>query len=86
MKDPVRDTDLRRFWFVLSDGRGIGVTAASELEARGLVEPVRTHFFTEASVVQIVPDIEVASLDQDHVIPNMGPVAVRGVWYPRLNV
>ena len=77
---------LRRVWFVLSDGRGIGVTAASELEARGLAEPVRTAYFAETSIVDAIWDVDLSTLDQNHVVPNLGPVVLRGVWYPRLNI
>ena len=77
---------LRRFWFRLSQGGGIGVTAGSEVEARELAEDARLRFYPAASIVGVVPDVQVSALDQDHVLPNAGPVVVRGVWYPRLNV
>ena len=77
---------LRRFWFQLSQGGGIGVTAGSEVEALELAEGARVRFYPAASIVEVVLDVEVSALDQDHVLPNAGPVVVRGVWYPRLNV
>jgi hypothetical protein len=33
-----------------------------------------------------VPDVDIRTLDAKHVLPNAGPVVVRGVWYPRLNL
>jgi hypothetical protein len=33
-----------------------------------------------------VADIDLRTLDPEHVLPNIGPVVVRGVWYPRLNL
>jgi hypothetical protein len=33
-----------------------------------------------------VVDVDVASLDAKHVLPNIGPVVVRGVWFPALNL
>ncbi len=86
MDGPFPRPRLRRVWFVLSDGRGIGVTAASELEARGLAEPVRTAYFSETRIVDAIWDVDLATLDQNHVVLNMGPAVVRGVWYPRLNI
>jgi hypothetical protein len=77
---------LRRFWFELSEGRGIGVTAASEHEARALAEPVRTRFWPDATITRVITDIDISTLDDDHVVSNMGPVVIRGVWYPRLNI
>ena len=86
MTGPVCHRSLRRFWFALSRGPGIGVTAASEAEARALAEPVRTRFWPDAAIVGVTADIDVSTLDDDHVVRNAGPSAVRGVWYPRLNV
>jgi len=86
MTDPACHRGLRRFWFPLSTGLGIGVTAASAIEARELAENARSRYFPAARFVGLVPDIDFAALDQEHVVPNAGPVVVRGVWYPRLNV
>ena len=77
---------LRRFWFPLSRGFGIGVTAATEDEARLMAEDTRSRHFSDAVFTGLVPDVEFAALAQNHVVPNAGPVVVRGVWYPRLNL
>jgi hypothetical protein len=77
---------LRRFWFPMSRGFGIGVTAATETEAREMAEQTRKHYFVDAAFTGFVPDVELSSLDQRHVVPNAGPVVVRGVWYPCLNL
>ena len=77
---------LRRFWFPLSSGFGIGVTAATEDEARLMAEDTRARYFSDAAFTGLVPDVEFAALDQNHVVPNSGPVVVRGVWFPRLNL
>ena len=76
---------LRRFWFPLSRGFGIGVTAATENEAREMAEQTRERYFADAAFTGFVPDVEISSLDQRHVVPNAGPVVVHGVWYPCLN-
>jgi len=76
---------LRRFWFPLSTGIGIGVTAATEAEARTLAEDARERCFPGAQFTGFVPDIDFSALDQNHVVPNASPVVVRGVWYPKLN-
>lgn len=85
MPDPVCHRSLRRFWFELSRGLGIGVTAGSEAEAAQLAETTRAAYFPDAAVLCVIADVDVSTLDAKHVIPNAGPVVVRGVWFPRLN-
>ena len=77
---------LRRFWFPLPRDFGIGVTAASEAEARALAEEARVRYFPDQALGAVVPDIDLATLDAKHMLNNAGPVVVRGVWYPRLNI
>lgn len=86
MTDPSCHRNLRRFWFPLSTGLGIGVTASSETEARELAEDARARHFGNASFTGLIADVDVATLDQKHVMNNAGPVVVRGVWFPRLNL
>ena len=76
-------TGLRRFWFPLPVGFGVGVTAPSEAEARELAEAVRARYFPDATLGEVVADVDIRTLEQAHVVPNMGLVVDRGVWYPR---
>jgi hypothetical protein len=76
---------LRRFWFPLSRGFGIGVTAASPAEARELAEDVRERYFAEADITGEIADVDVSALDANHVLPNLGFVVAYGVWFPALN-
>jgi hypothetical protein len=73
------------FWFKTSAGLGYGVTASSQDEAMQLL-----HVFgyprSGEEITEIVPGIDFATLDQNHVVPNAGPVTVRGVWFPIHNV
>ena len=32
--------------------------------------------------ISVMEGLTVAALDQSHVVANMGPIAVRGMWYP----
>jgi hypothetical protein len=82
------DGNLHRYWIRLDsgDGRGreakFGVTAYSETDA---LEIVRYLAFPAAGlpeIVEVVVDVDVRSLDQGHVIPNMHPPNWRGIWYP----
>ncbi len=76
---------LRRFWFPATNHFGVGVTALSEAEARDQAREVAVRFGWQLSG-QVVADVDVRDLDQRHVIPNMGPPNVRGIWYPNLNM
>ena len=86
MDGPVCHRGLRRFWFALSCGLGIGVTAGSEAEASALAEDARARHYPKDSLGPVVADVDVSTLDAGHVLPNMGPSVFRGVWYPRLNL
>ncbi len=82
---------LHRYWFefdiTLADlppaGTllGCGVTAESKEDAIGLMELV----FRRGSLPGIkncVDDVQLASLDQNHVTPNMGDPDKAGIWFP----
>ena len=86
MIGPERQTMLRRFWYPLPRSFGIGVTAASEAEARTLAESTMEELGIPGTLGAVVADVDVSSLDAGHVLPNVGPSAVRGVWYPMRNV
>jgi hypothetical protein len=81
-----RHAGLRRFWFPLSPGLGIGVTEFSEEEAYRQAERIRREAFPNSSMAPPIRDVDVSTLDDKHVLPNAGPSAVRGVWYPFLNM
>jgi hypothetical protein len=82
---PPSHQDLRRFWFPLSMGLGIGVTAGSPDEARALAEDVRAHYYPNSEITGEIADVDVSLLDPMHVVPNLGFVVAYGVWFPALN-
>jgi hypothetical protein len=87
VSDPVCHRQLRRFWFPADQGFGIGVTATSESEAHALAQEAASRYLpVGARLLGVVPDVDVSTLDAGHVLPNIGPPVVRGVWYPRLNL
>ena len=55
-------------------------------DARNLIADTVGRTALDGRLVQIIVDVDVRSLDQGHVIPNMGPPNLRGVWYPMLNL
>ena len=85
MARPASHRDLRRFWFPLSEGFGIGVTASSPDEARELAEEVRAQYYANAEITGEIADVDVSTLDAKHVVPNLGFVVAHGVWFPALN-
>jgi len=76
---------LTTFWFNTSSDLGFGVTAESQAAAEELL---RKYGYPPRGVeiTGVVAGIEFAALDQKHVVPNAGPVVVKGIWYPRHNV
>jgi hypothetical protein len=77
---------LRRFWFrFTADNRSslaYGVTAWTEEDARAIL---RAEVFGGdlPSDPEITADVDVRTLDQKHIVPNMEAPAWRGVWFPR---
>lgn len=74
---------------------GLGVTAFTPDDAREILrQELPRHRQDNLSVwrlwkleaidtAQVVEDVDVRMLDQGHVIPNMGLVIDRGVWWPK---
>ena len=73
---------LRRFWFPRPVGFGYGVTAFSVADAEQLL--ARAGLARDWSGV--IEDADVSGLDPGHVLPNIGGVTFRGVWFPALNL
>lgn len=82
--------ELRRFWFTFKNpppfnplGLGCGVTARDHADA---IEILTAKVFGKTSVLfveTVIEDVDIQTLDQDHVLPNMGFVTNRGVWFPQ---
>ena len=76
--------DLCRFWFKTRKGLGIGVTAYSLSDAHALIAEQASRVLSgpELEILEVTENVDVRSLDQAHVIPNMSPPTLRGVWFP----
>jgi hypothetical protein len=74
---------LTRYWFATEVRLGIGVTAYSLDDARSLIE--NEPLVADWKILNVTEDVDIGTLDQGHVIPNMGPPNVRGIWYPNLH-
>jgi hypothetical protein len=83
----LHNKNLRRFWFNVPNSLGIGVTGYSLTEAKSLAQSTADQlglkFSNDASVIE---DIDVQTLDQNHVTPNMGSPSFHGVWFPCKNI
>ena len=77
---------LRRYWFQTATGFGFGVTAFSVEDAKHLLGQAVPGHYREAEVLNIIEDMDIRSLDQNHVVPNIGPPNLRGVWFPLLSL
>jgi hypothetical protein len=80
---------LIRYWFYFDRSQwptpvnlGCGVTAYDLADARKLI--LESVFFGKESVQEIgyLEDVDISTLDEKHVRPNMGSPASRGVWFP----
>ncbi|MEQ1865429.1 MAG: hypothetical protein ABL996_12380 [Micropepsaceae bacterium] len=81
---------LKSYWLAFPDlpqaPFGMGVTARSLQDAFALLEAngYEYHRLTACLVVREVSSPD--DIDKNNVSPNAGPIVVRGVWYPALNI
>lgn len=87
---------LRRFWFEfdISPGElttyrtyaglsyGCGVTTYDYDDAVSLLHEKLLGADPTSSIAQVTEDVDVSTLDECHVLPNMGDPTTRGVWFP----
>jgi hypothetical protein len=83
---------MQRFWFELDLSieiphppgtlLGCGITADNLADALDILRNNVFSGFETPKIKNVKEDIEMRSLDQGHVIPNMGVVTRRGVWFP----
>jgi hypothetical protein len=79
---------LKRFWieFHLNNhyslGLGCGVTAWNYNDALNILKEKIFKNDPPPLVKKVIEDIDVSTLDTGHVLPNMLPPNIRGVWYP----
>ena len=85
----MKGTWLASYWIVTGFKHGpfgFGVTAWSVEDAIQLIKSHGFEVSDNLDEMQIRENVTFAYLDQNHVVPNMGPMVMRGVWYPRLNL
>src|SRR6267378_6323709 len=78
---------LTAYWIVPSSPHaplGFGVTAWSFADALRIIRALGYGGFLpdDLSMLRVTEGVRVAELDQPHVVANMGPIVVRGMWFP----
>lgn len=83
----IKNPLLKTFWIECSGSAvaGFGVTAFSREDAFDLLNTLGHSFKPDDPQVCITEGIRIEDLDQEHIVPNVGPLAFRGVWYPCAN-
>ena len=76
---------LVRFWFEFEGGqpRRIGVTALTRDDAEFLISTKVLKGGPIAHPVVVIENVDVSKIDSNHVLPNIEPPDVRGIWFPR---
>jgi hypothetical protein len=82
---------LVRFWFEFETtaswraaGRPwVGVTALDAQDAREIVQHAVFGGDPLPPVEKLIEDVDISDLDPKHVLNQMAPPNLRGVWYPR---
>jgi hypothetical protein len=77
---------LHSYWITFAEGShtpsSVGVTAWSFEDACHLLN---AYGYYPGEPVAVREDVAVGDLDQRVVVPNIGPILERGIWYPALN-
>jgi hypothetical protein len=80
---------LRRYWFSFEKfvqptplNLGCGVTAYCYSDALSLMSD-RVFAGSLPRITGFIEDVDVSNLDRNHVLPNIGMVNVRGIWFPQ---
>lgn len=79
---------LTAFWIVPQregvSHHGFGVTAFSLHDALRIIDELGYGGELPADTSRLIirENIQLSDLDPNHVIPNIGPIGIRGMWYP----
>ena len=83
-------SELRRFWFRFERlltptavNLGCGVTAYSREDAITLLRERVFGANGPPPLIEAIENVTIAALDVNHVLPNLGNLECRGVWFPQ---
>ena len=80
---------LKRFWIKFYPSPlsrvnlGCGVTAYDYSDALKLLGERIFAGSQTPKIAEVIEDVDISTLDQNHVIPNMEVPAARGIWFPK---
>lgn len=81
---------LKRYWIRFERfniqtplNLGCGVTAFNAEDAKRIVEIKIKNSDIHVDIASIELISNIADLDKNHVIPNMGNIFERGIWFPQ---
>jgi len=85
------DDGLTAYWIVPPSPHGplgFGVTAWLFDDAVQIIRAIGygEYLPDDLNTLTVKKGITVAKLDQPHVVANMGPIVVRGMWYPFVTI
>ncbi len=85
-----KNPELVAFWISFPEDPqlplGIGVTATSEHDAFNLIKQQNFEWLDLDVKTQVTSNVTIDDLDQSNIVPNIGPMQFRGVWYPAMNI
>lgn len=80
---------MKRYWFIFNDcddfnilNLGCGITAHNKEDALSIINNIVFPIYGELEISNIIEDIDINILDKGHILPNIGNVISRGVWFP----
>lgn len=75
---------LKTYWIESprSNIPGFGVTAFSREDAFQLLDACGHSLSIDDPQISVTEGIRIEDLDQEHIVPNIGSLVFRGVWYP----
>lgn len=84
----IKNPLLNTYWIKspTTEGFGFGVTACSKEDAFLLLGKAGCILPPDNLEICVTEGIKLSDLDRNHVLPNIGPLLFRGVWFPFLNL
>lgn len=79
------ESTLIPYW-IKSPSDQFGVTAFSLTDALRILEDAGYSLPQDRTTLRVTERVRISDLDQSHIVPNIGPMVVRGIWYPFMKV
>lgn len=79
------DSLLTAYWIKTLDSHGplgFGVTAFSLADALQIIQAMGYRLPDDLDALEIKENVRFEDIDYRHVREHMGPMVVRGIWYP----